>query len=304
MAVPMAALLLAFGADLVGLFQFSRKSNLFSYIPLVPAITIYLIWRDRKYFSPRIGTNLLIPGIFGLAGITALVLGRLAVSRGWPPAPVDWLSVTIFSFVCLFNACCFLAGGTANIRKLIFPLIFLFLMIPLPTFLTNFLTMVLQYSSAEVSYWFLKLSGMPVLRNGLVFQLPKIDPLLVAPECSGIHSTLVLLITSMLAGHLFLRRPWRKWTLALAVIPLGIVRNGFRIFVIGWMSSNVDPGFIHGPLHRRGGPVFFVLSLVPLFALLFYFRRLERRETLPQKDPSEQTQHGIVVEKRELCKKS
>jgi exosortase/archaeosortase family protein len=115
----------------------------------------------------------------------------------------------------------------------------------------------------------------------LLFHLPGIV-IEVAKECSGIHSSLVLFVTSLLAGHLFLRSPWKKATLALAVVPLGIARNGIRIFTISWLCVHVDPAMIDSPIHHRGGPIFFVLSLVPFLAFLFILRRLER----PKNDPS------------------
>jgi hypothetical protein len=61
------------------------------------------------------------------------------------------------------------------------------------------------------------------------------------------------------------------------VIPLGILRNGFRVFVIGMLCVHVGPHMIEHVIHRRGGPVFFALSLLPLFALLWWLRRWERR---------------------------
>jgi len=60
------------------------------------------------------------------------------------------------------------------------------------------------------------------------------------------------------------------------VIPLGIVRNAFRILVIGLLCVHVGPHMIDSLIHRRGGPFFFVLSLVPLFLLLWWLRRRER----------------------------
>jgi exosortase/archaeosortase family protein len=99
----------------------------------------------------------------------------------------------------------------------------------------------------------------------------------VASECSGIHSTLVLLITSLMAGYLFLHSPWKRTWLVLAMVPLALLRNGFRIFVIGQLCVHIGPEMINSPIHRRGGPLFFVLSLIPFFLFLIYLRKSERR---------------------------
>ena len=63
--------------------------------------------------------------------------------------------------------------------------------------------------------------------------------------------------------------------LVAAVIPLGILRNGLRILFIGLLCVHVGPEMIHSVFHRRGGPPFFVLSLIPLFVLLWWLRRGE-----------------------------
>jgi exosortase/archaeosortase family protein len=84
-------------------------------------------------------------------------------------------------------------------------------------------------------------------------------------------------MTSILAANLFLKTPWRRFALVAFVIPLAILRNGFRILVIGLLCVNVGPQMIHSVIHRRGGPVFFALSLIPLFALLWWLRKGETR---------------------------
>jgi len=119
-----------------------------------------------------------------------------------------------------------------------------------------------------------------MVREGMVFELPGIA-IQVARECSGIHSSWVLFITGLLASHLFLRTRWRKIVLVAFVIPLGILRNGFRIFVIGMLCVHIGPYMIGSVIHRQGGPFFFALSLVPLFLLLLWLRRRERRLNLP-----------------------
>jgi hypothetical protein len=38
---------------------------------------------------------------------------------------------------------------------------------------------------------------------------------------------------------------------------------------------NAGPQMIHSPIHTQGGPVFFVLSLIPFLLLLWWLRRSE-----------------------------
>ena len=122
----------------------------------------------------------------------------------------------------------------------------------------------------------MKVSGLTVLRDDLYFSLPGLT-IEVARECSGIRSTLVLFITSLVAGYLLLRRPGNRAILAVSIIPLAILRNGLRIFTLAWLSVEVNPTIIDSALHRRGGPIFFVLSLIPFFLLLLFLRRHERK---------------------------
>lgn len=116
-------------------------------------------------------------------------------------------------------------------------------------------------------------ANVPFYRTGLAFQLPDIT-IQVAPECTGIRSTLVLFITSLLAGYFYLQRPWQRVALAAFVIPLGIARNAFRIVTIGWLCTRHGPEMADSPIHHRGGPVFFAVSLIPLFVMLILFRKL------------------------------
>ncbi len=102
----------------------------------------------------------------------------------------------------------------------------------------------------------------------------------VAKECSGIRSSWVLFISSLLMSHLFLRTRWRRIVLVAFVIPLGILRNGFRILVIGLLCVYVGPYMIDSSIHHRGGPLFFALSLIPLFILLWWLWHQEQRLNL------------------------
>src|SRR5262245_8094252 len=102
------------------------------------------------------------------------------------------------------------------------------------------------------------------------------DSPLVALACLAIVWP-ILVASSILAANLFLNKTWRRLALIAIIIPLGILRNGFRIFVIGLLCVHMGPEMIHSLIHRRGGPLFFVVSLVPLLLVLWLLRKGDQK---------------------------
>jgi exosortase C (VPDSG-CTERM-specific) len=271
----MAALLLCFSVPLYQLARFAAGSELYSYVLLMPFVTIYLVWPKRKNLWDGAKPARGYAAGFFLAGALMLLGYWLAVRSGRKLAMEDQLAFTISSwFLLLSGIFCFSLGRRA-LRGIIIPVGLLAFMIPIPVAAMARIETFLQYSSAWVADWMFKLAFTPHTLKGLVFGLSDIS-IIVAPECSGIHSTWILLITSLLAGHLFLRSPWKRAVLVLAVLPLALLRNGFRIFTIGELCVHIGPDMIDSPIHHRGGPLFFALSLIPFFLLLTWLYRSER----------------------------
>jgi hypothetical protein len=54
------------------------------------------------------------------------------------------------------------------------------------------------------------------------------------------------------------------------------------VYVIGELCTHIGPQMINSPIHRHGGPLFFVLSLIPFFLLLIFLRRSERAGKIPK----------------------
>lgn len=272
-----AALMLTFSVPLYQLVRFAAGSELYSYILLIPFASAYLAWAQWRKLPPFSGPARLLAAIFSLVGLAALAVYALAGHAGLPLTEEDYLAGMGAACWCFFMGGSYYFLGKETVRALAFPIGLLVFMVPLPTFLLSGVEWFLQQGSALAAEGFFELSGATFLRDGLVFQLPTIT-LQVAPECSGIHSTLVLLITSMVAGHLFLRSPWKRTLLILAVIPLALLRNGFRVFVLGELCTHVGPEMIDSPIHHRGGPLFFGLSLIPFFLFLFFLWRSEQSD--------------------------
>ncbi|MDB6077311.1 MAG: exosortase VPDSG-CTERM-specific [Akkermansiaceae bacterium] len=269
--VAVAVLVAGFSVPLYHLVQFALQSELYSHTILVPFISLYLVWMKRHSLPPRSRPDhrlAILPLVAGLA----LLAGRFTSTLD----PEDALALTILAFVLLFAGVCMLFLGRQTLRAITFPLGFLVFMAPFPTSVTEWIGTKLQHTSASAAYLFFRLGGTTVFRDDTFFQLPGMK-LMVAPECSGIHSTLALFITSLVAGYFFLNSGWKRALLALAVFPLAIFRNGFRVFVIGELCVHIGPEMIDSYIHRHGGPIFFVLSLLPLFLFLRFLMKSESR---------------------------
>ena len=98
----------------------------------------------------------------------------------------------------------------------------------------------------------------------------------VAKECSGIRSSMALFITCLLAAHLFLRTAWKQFLFVLLAFPLALIKNGIRIVTLTLLSIYVDPSFLTGNLHHKGGFVFFLLALAILAPVLMLLEKSER----------------------------
>ena len=272
-------LLAAFARPLLALMNYAAGSELHSYILLVPFVSVYLLYLRRNQLSKNYTIDLPLAIVFLAAGLGVMAFTYSSI--GLAPADNAHLVLLTLSFLCCLTAGGFFFFGRNWMRAAAFPISYLIFMLPMPDAMADMLETASKYTSAEVANLFFYLSGTPFLRAGLFFQLPNIT-IEVTQECSGIRSSWVLLMTSILAANLFLKTPWRRLALVAFVIPLGILRNGFRILVIGLLCVNAGPQMIHSLIHRRGGPLFFMLSLIPFFLVLWWLRKADVHTRQPK----------------------
>lgn len=272
MTAYLVVLTLLFVQPLTRLMLYAAHSNLHSHILLVPFVVAYLLYTDRRKF-PAVRRGSLV----GTAALGGIGFAALAAGTAWQGSlsPNDHLALMALSFVSFAAAGGFLFLGSKWMAAAAFPVAFLIFMVPLPDGAADWLEKASVVASAEAAALFFGITGTSLVRHGTVFELPGIV-LRVGQECSGIRSSWVLFITSLLASHLFLTSRWRKLVLVAFVIPLGVLRNGFRILVIGLLCVHVGPQMIDSLIHHRGGPIFFALSLVPLLALAWWLRNGEQ----------------------------
>lgn len=264
--------IILFSGLLEKLLLFSWHSELYSYNFLIPFMSIYLIYSEKKQIFSRVSYGYSVGGLIMIAALMFAQFGKvecLQLSRN------DCVSVTSLGMVAWWIGGFVFFFGTEAFRNAAFPLLFLLLAVPIPSFLLEKVILVLQKTSAETAYWIFKISGVPFSREGFVFDLPGMS-IEVAKECSGIRSCLMLFIVSLFAGHVFLKGTMKRLLLALSAIPIAIFKNGLRIVTLSLLGTYVDERILSSSLHKQGGIPFFVLALALLAPIVCLLRRFEK----------------------------
>jgi exosortase len=258
-------------------YALDRENTHASQIVLIPFISVALIYINRQNIFRETHLSVLAALPVLIVGVGLLAAGR-TVGAGLEEG--NHLALMAFSAVILWLGCFLLFFGTTAFRQAKFPLLFMGFFIPIPTAILNGTVAILQRGSSEIAFVILKLSGTPVLKESAnVIRLPDLV-IQVAPECSGIRSGISMVISALLAGHLFLRTIWRRGILVIVAIPVLLFKNALRISTLAFLAVHVDQRILTSELHREGGIPFFVLGLLLLYPVLAILIKSEKKNNV------------------------
>jgi exosortase len=260
----------------VSTFALALSDQQYTHILLIVPISVTLIILDWKAPPPSSRLNVSV-GLLLLGCAVALAF----IARLKAVASPDGVQLfgNMLAFVLWWIAAFILCFGTGAFRNARFPLLLLFWLVPLPVFLLDPIVALLQRGSAASAHWLFAAARVPVEQRGMLLHIPDLT-LEVAPECSSIRSSLILLVTTMVVAQLLLRSTWRKIVVVAVAIPLSVAKNGLRIFVIGMLATRVDVSFLTGKLHRQGGVIFLLIALAVIFLVIWILRRSEEEQAV------------------------
>jgi exosortase len=270
--------LLAGWRPLLDTFALSLRDDEFTYILLIVPVSAALIFMDWQSLRTKVAFGITTGPVFL---ITAVLIASLVLV--WPASlPSDVrLSIRMVALVISWIGIFALCFGSRALRQALFPLCFLFGLVPLPKLMLNEIIAWLQLSSAWAASVLFAICGVPVTQDGVLLTIPTLT-VQVAQECSSIRSSSMLLVTTIVLAQLLLRSPWRKALVIGSAVPLSIAKNGLRIFSIGMLGTHVDRGYLTGRFHHQGGIVFFAIALLVVFALLWILRSGEVMPTISE----------------------
>jgi len=260
----------------LGVVQLAATNDAYTHILLILPLTVGMICSSAKQFKWPYEQGTAV-GVILLSA--AFLLDVVAARNLWIFSADICLSVSICAAVIWWVGSAILCFGLHVFRRLPFLLCFLFLIVPFPTQVADWISRTLQYQSAVATSILFHVARVPVVREGILLSIPGLD-IEVAHECSSIRSSMFLIVFTMFFAQLFLRSLWRKTLLILAAIPLSIAKNALRIFTITELGTRVDPGFLDGWLHHQGGIVFLAAAVFATGGLVWLLRLGDRNPRL------------------------
>ena len=228
------------------------RSETFTHGFVVAPITLWLIWRRRHALVglvPRPNFYLLLVMI-GLA-LMWLLGDMVAVN-----------SVTQLAFVAMLVACVPAVLGLQVASAIAFPLGFLFFSVPIGEFLMP----QLMDWTADFTVLALRLSGIPVLREGLNFVIPS-GSWSVVEACSGVRYLIASLTVGTLYAYLNYQSTQRRLLFVLVSILVPVVANWLRAYMIVMLGHYSGNTIAVGVDHLIYGWMFFGVVILLMFMI-------------------------------------
>jgi exosortase D (VPLPA-CTERM-specific) len=263
LAFALAGILVSFAPALAEIYGIWNLRPEYSYGIIVPALSLFLIWRhrDRLRGLPLTGSwyGLILVG----AGLALRVVGELSTMS----------TIQRYAFLLVLYGVVLTLTGPIIFRRLWMPLAILIFMVPLPMFITDGLSLDLQLLSSELGVAVIRAAGVSVFLQGNVVDLGSYQ-LEVAEACSGLRYLFPLMTLSFLIAYLFRGAFWKRALIFLASVPVTVAMNSLRIGVIGITVDRWGSGMAEGALHDFEGWLVFMLSLAVVLLVAWGLAKL------------------------------
>jgi exosortase A len=233
------------------------RSDTFAHGFLIAPISLWLVWEKRK----------LLAGI-GAEGAWLPIFGMLPVGLLWLVGHlVDITVVQQFAFVGMLILAVWATLGTRLARLVAFPLGFLFLAVPIG----EGMVYPMMNFTADFTVGMLRLTGIPVFRDGTFFSIPTGD-WSVVEACSGVRYLIASGTLGVLYAYLTYTKLWKRVLFSGFALMVPIIANGFRAYIIVMIGHLSGMRYAVGVDHLLYGWVFFGLVISAMFYIGSFWR--------------------------------
>ena len=226
------------------------RSDTFAHAFLVPPIVLWLVWRQRQDLAKQRPQPMPVVAVVMAAVTLVWLLGALASVN----------VVTQLAFVALLVLAVPAVLGGSVARVILFPLGFLFFSVPVGEFL---MPQLMEWT-ANFTVFALRLSGIPVYREGLQFVIPS-GSWSVVEACSGVRYLIASLTVGTLFAYLNYQSNQRRLVFVLISMVVPVVANWMRAYLIVMLGHYSGNKLAAGVDHLIYGWLFFGVVMMLMF---------------------------------------
>ncbi len=232
---------------------------------LIPAISAFLVWQAKSELELERLEATWVGVAVGLVGLAFFFVGELGTLH----------VLTQYGLLLVIVGIALSAVGWTGGRRLWAPLVILFFMVPLPSFLYNNLSAQLQLVSSEWGTAIIRMLGIPVHLEGNIIDLGAMK-LQVVEACNGLRYLFPLITVGFIVAYFFQATLWKRALVFLSAVPITVFMNSLRIAVTGVLVENYGTQHAEGFLHDFEGWVVFMAAFGMMLGLIWVLTLIGR----------------------------
>lgn len=225
----------------------------YEHAKLIPVIVLAVLWFDRKKISAARVSSSKWGWLFIVFGVLLFLVGARTLQARVTLGAIPFVLFGIVLYV----------WGREVARALLFPIAFLFFMVPL-----NFLT------QATVRLQFMETSAAAAISNFLGIAVHSLGSTITAANdsfkfnvdegCSGVRSLMAIAMLSAIYGHFTQDRLWKKVLIFAAALLFAVIGNAGRLVSIIVVARLFGQDLAGGPYHLVSGYLSFPFALAAM----------------------------------------
>jgi exosortase A len=228
------------------------RSETFTHGFLVVPIVLWLVWRARPnlvFYEPT--PSITSFAVVALVAFTWLMGDLVAVNAVTQLALVTLLVLVVPALM-----------GFTIAGQIVFPLAFMYFAVPIGEF---FMPQLMEWT-ADFTVAALRLTGIPVFREGLQFVIPS-GNWSVVEACSGIRYLIASMTVGTLFAYLNYRSTKKRAIFFLVSVLVPILANWLRAYMIVMLGHLSNNKLAAGVDHLIYGWVFFGIVIMLMFII-------------------------------------
>ncbi len=259
------------------------RSETFAHGFIVIPISLWVIWQKKELH------NQIIPGKPSWLGLAFTLLNGFLWLLG---SLIHALVIQQYALVGILIGGIWFYLGDKTTKKLVFPLAFLYFMVPVGEALLPYL---MQYT-ADFTIYLLRKTGLSVYREGMHFELVT-GKWSVVEACSGLRYLLASFTLGTIYAYITYTKTYKRILFSLFSLILPIIANGFRAYMIVMIGHLSGMKLAVGVDHIIYGAIFFAFIIFLMFYIGSFWKDSPEKINARPNFPKQPTTNSIQYKK-------